>query len=119
KVIRCSPIRAQVIRDELVWDKAIFLHSQILDVAEAQGEPDIKPDRLLDNLGREAVAAIDDLGHHRWLRLKARNGKPADNVTRSPSAQPARRFLSRSHSNSAISMISNRPVTIFSIRMKS
>ena len=25
KVIRCSPIRAQVIRDELVWDKAIFL----------------------------------------------------------------------------------------------
>ncbi|MGO9847941.1 MAG: hypothetical protein ACLPKT_15495 [Methylocella sp.] len=38
--------------------------------------------RLLDNLKREAVAAIVDLGHHRWLRLKAQNGKPADNVTR-------------------------------------
>ncbi len=38
--------------------------------------------RLLDNLKREAVAAIVDLGHHRWLRLKALNGKPADNVTR-------------------------------------
>jgi hypothetical protein len=25
KVIRCSPIRSQVICDELVWDKAIFL----------------------------------------------------------------------------------------------
>jgi hypothetical protein len=28
------------------------------------------------------VAAIVDLGHHRWLRLKARNGKPANSVTR-------------------------------------
>jgi hypothetical protein len=24
----------------------------------------------LDDFGREAVAAIADLGHHRWLRLK-------------------------------------------------
>src|SRR5208283_4454603 len=164
KVIRCSPIRAQVIRDELVWDKAIFLQQlahqfergplvppgldenvehltlcirgtpevdqapidleidliempsrmwlrpafakigrdlgskmvhpaayrlighhdsafrwQILDVAEAQGEPNIKPDRLLDDFGREAVAAIADLGHHRWLRLKSLNGKPTNN----------------------------------------
>jgi putative transposase len=42
---------------------------------------DIKPDRLLDNLGRETVAAKADLGHHQWLRLKSRNGKPTDNVT--------------------------------------
>src|SRR5882724_1224065 len=55
---------------------------QILNVTAAQGEPDIKPDRLLDNLGREAVAAIVDLCHHRWLRLKSRNGKPTDNVTK-------------------------------------
>src|ERR1700738_2011878 len=40
------------------------LSQQILDVAEAQGEPDIKPDRLLDDFGREAVAAITDVGHH-------------------------------------------------------
>ena len=26
--------------------------------------------------GREAVAAIADLGHHQWLRLKSRNGSP-------------------------------------------
>ena len=37
---------------------------------------------LLDNLGREAVAAIADLGHHQWLRLKSLNGKPTNNVTR-------------------------------------
>jgi hypothetical protein len=38
-------------------------HAQlaILDVTEAQYEPDLKPDRLLNNLGREAVAAIADL----------------------------------------------------------
>ena len=53
-----------------------------------KGEPDIKPDRLLDDFGREAVAAIADLGHHRWLRLKSLNGKPTNNVTR-PARLPA------------------------------
>ena len=65
----------------LIGNHDSAFRQQILDVAEAQGEPDIKPDRLLDDLGREAVAAIADLGHHRWLRLKSRNGKPTDNVT--------------------------------------
>src|SRR5207248_3287763 len=37
------------------------LGQQILDVTIAQSEPDIKPDRLLDDFGREAVAAIADL----------------------------------------------------------
>ncbi len=40
------------------------------EIFARQGELDIKPDRLLDDLGREAVAAIADLGHHRWLRPK-------------------------------------------------
>src|SRR5580692_3575944 len=57
------------------------LSQQILDVAEAQGEPDIKPDHLLDDFGREAVAAIADLGHHRWLRLKVTDSKPNGDVT--------------------------------------
>src|ERR1039457_3088406 len=57
------------------------LSQQILDVAETQGEPDIKPDCLLDDFGREAVAAIGDLGHHRWLRLKVTDGKPNGDVT--------------------------------------
>jgi hypothetical protein len=37
------------------------LSQQILDLTEAQGEPGIKPDRLLNDFGREAVAAIADL----------------------------------------------------------
>ena len=60
------------------------LSQQILDVVEAQSEPDIKPDRLLDDFGREAVAAIADLGHHRWLRLKVIVGKPNGDVTMPP-----------------------------------
>src|SRR5580704_17794859 len=56
------------------------LGKQILDVAETQGEPDIKPDRLLDDFRREAVAAIADLSHHRWLRLKVTDGKPNGDV---------------------------------------
>jgi hypothetical protein len=55
---------------------------QIFDVAKAQCEPEIEPDRLLDDLGREAVATIADLGHHRWLHLKSLNGKPTGDVTR-------------------------------------
>ena len=66
----------------LVGDQDAAFRQQILDVAEAQREPDIKPDRLLDDFGREAVAAIADLGHHQWLRLKSLNGKPTNNVTR-------------------------------------
>src|SRR3984893_11393995 len=65
----------------LVGDHDPTLGQQILDVAKAQGEPDIKPDRPLDDFGREAVAAIVDLGHHRWLRMKVTDGKPAGDVT--------------------------------------
>ena len=36
----------------------------------------------MDNLGREAVAAIAELGHHRWLQLNVTDGKPNDDVTR-------------------------------------
>ena len=36
------------------------LREQILDVARAQGEPQIQPDRLSDGLGREAAAVIAD-----------------------------------------------------------
>src|ERR1019366_7508606 len=68
------------------------LSQQILNITEAQGEPDIKPDHLLDDFGREAVAAIAALGHHRWLRLKVTDGKPNGDVTMPRCARlPARR----------------------------
>jgi len=39
------------------------LGQQLLDIAVAQGEPEIEPDRVLDDLGREPVAAIAEQGH--------------------------------------------------------
>jgi hypothetical protein len=36
-----------------------------LDVAEAQAESDINPDRPLNDHGREAVAGVADFGHRR------------------------------------------------------
>jgi hypothetical protein len=35
-----------------------FLGQQLLDITVAQGEAEIEPDRVLDDLGREAMAAI-------------------------------------------------------------
>src|SRR5437899_2338962 len=39
------------------------LGQQFLDIAVAQGEPEIEPDRVLDDLGREPMAAIAEQGH--------------------------------------------------------
>ena len=39
------------------------LGQQLLDIAVAQGEAEIKPDRVLDDLGREAVAAVTERSH--------------------------------------------------------
>ena len=36
---------------------------QIFDVAEAQREPNIEPDRVLDDFGRKAIAAVADFEH--------------------------------------------------------
>jgi hypothetical protein len=36
---------------------------QFLDIAVAQGEAEIEPDRVLDDLGREAMAAVGERSH--------------------------------------------------------
>src|SRR5215831_17477802 len=36
---------------------------QLLDIAVAQGEAEIEPDRVLDDLGREAMAMVADRSH--------------------------------------------------------
>jgi hypothetical protein len=36
---------------------------QFLDIAVAQGEAEIEPDRVLDDLGREAMAAVAEWAH--------------------------------------------------------
>jgi len=43
------------------------LGQKLLDVALAQGKPEIKPDRVLDDRRREAVAPIGERGHFTTL----------------------------------------------------
>jgi hypothetical protein len=56
---------------------------QILDVAEAQSESGIQPDRLLNDHGRKAVTGVADFGHHEGNEgLSARGqARQAPNVT--------------------------------------
>jgi hypothetical protein len=79
---------------ERVLDAVVESLMQVHRVA--QGEPDIKPDRLLDDFGREAVAAVADLGHHRWLRLKVIDSKTAGDVTMpSPDLNPIEQVFAK------------------------
>src|ERR1700687_2487058 len=50
---------------------------QILDVAEAQREAIIEPDRALDDFRREAVASVTDFAHSGRLRARARTQQGA------------------------------------------
>jgi hypothetical protein len=52
------------------------LSQQIFHVAEAKGEPKIQPNRLLNDLGRKAVATVICLCHGQWLPAGRRDRKP-------------------------------------------
>jgi hypothetical protein len=43
---------------------------EFLDIAVAQGEAEIEPDRVLDDLGREAMAAVAERAHADILRIR-------------------------------------------------
>jgi hypothetical protein len=46
--------------DRLIRDRDSTFREQIFDIAEAQCEPEIEPDRLLNNLRREPVSDSDN-----------------------------------------------------------
>jgi hypothetical protein len=58
----------------LVHDPAF--RQQIFDVAEAQREPNIEPDRVLDDFGRKAIAAIADFDHRGWYGYRSVTASP-------------------------------------------
>src|SRR6267142_7289616 len=68
----------------LVGDQDPAFGQQILDIAEAEGEPSIEPDGLLNDHGREAISDVAD-GHDKGLRAQVTAGKP-NNVTMPPEA---------------------------------
>jgi hypothetical protein len=49
--------------DGLVGDRNPTLRQQILDIAQAQSEPEIKPNRPLNDLGRESISVVADFLH--------------------------------------------------------
>ena len=49
--------------DRLIGDDDPTFRQQIFDVAKTQREPKIEPDRVLDDFGRKAIAAIADFDH--------------------------------------------------------
>ena len=63
----------------LVGDHDAAFRQQIFDVAKAQGKPDVKPDRLLDDFQREPVPLVADFLH------------PPGYLTASGTASPNRR----------------------------
>ena len=62
--------------DGFVRDVEPPLGEEFLDVAIAQGEAQIEPDRMLDDRRRKAVAAIGDLDHRASLPLASLPGYP-------------------------------------------
>src|SRR3984893_4991025 len=85
--MRLRPAFAQICRDHrpkmihpapngLVGDHDAPFRQQVFDVTEAQCEPEIEPDRLVDDLWRKAVAAIADFLHPLGYRTASGTASP-------------------------------------------
>jgi hypothetical protein len=76
--VRCDhrPEMVQPAPDGLIGDHDPAFRQQIFDVAEAQGEPNLEPDRVLDDFGRKAIAAIADFDHRGWYGYRSVTASP-------------------------------------------
>src|SRR5229473_138353 len=63
--VRCDhrPEVVYPVPNGLVGHRNAAFCQQVFDVAQAQGEPEVEPDRLLNDLGWEPVAAVADALH--------------------------------------------------------
>ena len=68
------------IQDRFIGNHDPAFSQQVLDIAEAEGEPGIQPDGLLNDYGWEAISGVADLGHDGHLRPQIPAHKP-NNVT--------------------------------------
>ena len=86
---RCND-RSEMIHpasDCFVRNYNFALREQILDVTKAKREPEIEPDRLVNDLRREPISGVADFRHA--LRLPSRRRR--DNAVCSPQAHPSAR----------------------------
>ena len=68
----------------VVASSSVAFSQQVLDIAEAEGEPGIEPDGLLNDHGWKAISGVTDLGHDGHLRPQITADK-LNNVTKSAS----------------------------------
>src|SRR5271165_6591710 len=68
----------------LVRHRHSALRQQILDVTQAEGEPEVEPYCLVNDLGRETIPAVADLVHPRWATRPPRTPQGQSAVTMPP-----------------------------------
>src|SRR5208283_3050548 len=71
----------------LVGHRHSALRQQILDVTQAEGEPEVEPYCLVNDLGREAISGVADLVHPRGATRPPRTPQAQSAVT-----MPAHQF---------------------------
>jgi hypothetical protein len=62
--------------DRFVGDRDPTFRQQIFDVAKAQGEPKIEPDRLMNDLRREPISVVADFLHRPGYRAAKEIASP-------------------------------------------
>jgi hypothetical protein len=62
--------------DCFIGDRNAAFRQQIFDIAEAQGEPKIEPDCLMNDLGRELVSVVADFLHRLGYRAAKEIASP-------------------------------------------
>src|SRR5271165_850697 len=67
--------------NRLVGHRHSALRQQILDVTQAEGEPEVEPDCLVNDLGRETIPGVSDLVHPRWATRPPRTPQAQSAVT--------------------------------------
>src|SRR5208337_3973375 len=70
----------------LVGHRHSALRQQILDVTQAEGEPEVEPCCLVNDLGRETIPGVADLVHPRWATRPPRTPQAQSAVTMPPGA---------------------------------
>src|SRR5271166_2109412 len=65
----------------LVGHRHSALRQQILDVTQAEGEPEVEPYCLVNDLGRETIPGVVDLVHPRWATRPPRTPQAQSAVT--------------------------------------
>ena len=76
--VRCDhrPEMIYPASDCFIGDRNPAFRQQIFDIAKAQGEPEIKPDRLLNDLGRISVSVVADFLNRCGYRTAERTATP-------------------------------------------